>query len=39
MSENETSIETRLYRLLRLLRVALAVVAAALTVWKALCVG
>lgn len=38
MTENETTSETRLYRL-RLLRAALAALAAALTLWKALCAG
>lgn len=37
MSENELPPETRLYRILRLLRVALAVLAAFLTLWKAFC--
>jgi hypothetical protein len=36
MSDHDCPPETRLYRALRLLRVALAVLAAALTVWKGL---
>ena len=38
MPENDTIAETRLNRL-RLLRAALAVLAAALTLWNALCAG
>jgi len=38
MSEPDTANETRLYRL-RVLRAALAALAAALTLWKALCAG
>jgi hypothetical protein len=38
MPENDTASETRLHRL-RVLRAALAALAAALTLWKALCAG
>ena len=38
MTDDETASKTRLYRL-RVLQAALAALAAALTLWKALCVG